>query len=199
MNYSGLPDRIGLLREWMSEAVIPAVPEATPELVSEALDFAGVLRANEAMVYSIALHFLRDRTLAEELAQDVFLQLHQNLSKFTSQAHVAHWLRKVTSHRCIDRARRRAVAKEVELETMQEPSADQELRDPLLSERLGKLVASLPEKRRLLVILRYQEDLRPEEIAKILGMPVRTVRTQLFRTLELLREKASRFLGEVKW
>jgi RNA polymerase sigma-70 factor (ECF subfamily) len=181
-----------------NEAVIRAATGATAEVNSEGLDFPGLLRANEAMVYSIAYHFLRDRALAEELSQDVFLQLHQNLSKFTSRAHVVHWLRKVTSHRCIDRARRRALVQEVDIEKLPEPSVDQKLRDPLLSDRLRKLVGSLPDKRRLLVILRYQEDMQPEEIAKVLGMPVRTVRTQLFRTLEHLREKASRYLGEVK-
>jgi DNA-directed RNA polymerase specialized sigma24 family protein len=46
----------------------------------------------------------------------------------------------------------------------------------------------------MLVILRYQEELEFEEIAKILRLPSRTVRTQLFRTISLLREKAARFL-----
>lgn len=150
------------------------------------------------MVFSIAFHFLGDRALAEELAQDVFLQLHQSMSRFTSEAHVVHWLRRVTSHRCIDRTRRRALVKEVNLEALPEPAAEQKFSDPLLSDRVRKLVGSLPQKRRLLVILRYQEDMQPEEIAKVLDMPVTTVRTQLFRTLEYLREKAAHFLGRTK-
>ncbi|MCW5981336.1 MAG: sigma-70 family RNA polymerase sigma factor [Bryobacteraceae bacterium] len=161
----------------------------------EDLDFAAIVRANQAMVYSIAFHFLRDHALAEELAQDVFLQLHQNLSRLSSGAHVVHWLRKVTSHRCIDRSRRSALVREVDLDAARLPVAEPAFSDPLLSERLQKLVASLPKEARLLVILRYQEDMQPEEIARLLEMPVTTVRTRLFRTLEHLRAKASHFLG----
>jgi RNA polymerase sigma-70 factor (ECF subfamily) len=76
-----------------------------------------------------------------------------------------------------------------------EPADQAQLADPFLSDRLRKLVASLPEKKRMLMILRYQEEMAPDEIAEVLGMPVTTVRTQLFRTLEHLRQKASQLLG----
>jgi RNA polymerase sigma-70 factor (ECF subfamily) len=62
----------------------------------------------------------------------------------------------------------------------------------MLSERLRRLVASLPEKPRAVMVLRYQEDLDPEEIAATLGMPVRTVKSHLQRSLVMLREKAGR-------
>ena len=71
------------------------------------LDFAGLVGQHQSMVFSIALHFLRDRPAAEELAQDVFLQLHHSMAELESADHVTFWLRRVTSHRCIDHARRR--------------------------------------------------------------------------------------------
>ena len=70
-------------------------------------DFAGIVRRQQGMVFSIALHFLRDRQAAEEIAQDVFLHLHQHLDSLKSPEHVTFWLRKVATHRCIDFARRR--------------------------------------------------------------------------------------------
>jgi RNA polymerase sigma-70 factor (ECF subfamily) len=63
--------------------------------------------------------------------------------------------------------------------------------DPLLEERLRRLVASLPEKPRAVIILRYGEDLDPEEIGRILAMPVNTVWSHLQRATALLREKAA--------
>jgi RNA polymerase sigma-70 factor (ECF subfamily) len=48
----------------------------------------------------------------------------------------------------------------------------------------------------MVVILRYQEDLDPTEIAKVLGMPLNTVKSHLRRSLALMREKLSRKLGE---
>jgi RNA polymerase sigma-70 factor (ECF subfamily) len=61
--------------------------------------------------------------------------------------------------------------------------------DPLLKQYIGQLVAALPEIPRLIVILRYQEDLAPAEIAEILDMPNATVKSHLQRALALLRRK----------
>src|SRR5260370_38590563 len=74
---------------------------------SEPRTFASVLRAQQTMVFSIAYHFLRDRSAAEEGSQDVFLQLHKRFDEFKSDAHVAFWLRKVASNRSCDYVRRR--------------------------------------------------------------------------------------------
>jgi RNA polymerase sigma-70 factor (ECF subfamily) len=68
----------------------------------------------------------------------------------------------------------------------------------MLAGRLQRLVASLPPKPRLLVVLRYQEEMELEEIAEALDMPLGTVKSQLQRTLATLREKAYRTLGEMK-
>jgi RNA polymerase sigma-70 factor (ECF subfamily) len=160
------------------------------------LAFAEIVSRNQAMVFSLACHFLRDRSLAEELAQEVFLNLHQNLSAIQSPAHLTFWLRRVTSHRCIDQTRRLKVRPQVSLEEVPEPVARSTENDMLLSEALRKVVGTLPEKPRMVVILRYQEDLDPTEIAKVLGMPLNTVKSHLRRSLALLREKLSRKLGE---
>ncbi len=66
------------------------------------IDFADVVRRYQSMVFSIARHYLGDPSAAEELAQDVFLQLHASLPSLESEEHVKFWLRKVTAHRCID-------------------------------------------------------------------------------------------------
>jgi RNA polymerase sigma-70 factor (ECF subfamily) len=159
------------------------------------LDFASLVRQHQAMVFSIAWHMLRDRAVAEELAQDVFLSLHQHMAELESPEHVQFWLRRVTSNRALDVARRRLRRPMVSLENAPEPVALTPTGDPLLGTALKKLVAALPEKSRAIVVLRYQEDLDPAEIAKVLGIPVGTVKSQLQRALALLREKLSRVVG----
>jgi RNA polymerase sigma-70 factor (ECF subfamily) len=159
-------------------------------------DFAEIVRRHQAMVYSIALHFLADGPAAEELAQDVFLQLHANLGSLKSEDHVKFWLRKVTGHRCIDHKRRRELP-QVALDDAPECVVPAKAEDPFLARRLRQLVASLPEKPRLILILRYQEDMATEEIANVLAMPVATVKSNLQRSLATLREKVTRALGEV--
>jgi RNA polymerase sigma-70 factor, ECF subfamily len=151
--------------------------------------FAEAVELHKSMVFSIAWHFLRDQALAEELAQDVFLQLHRSWASMKSGEHIVFWLRKVTSNRCIDVVRRRKLRHETSLEEAAEPTSLERIQDPLLSAYLERMVASLPEKQRILVVLRYQEGMEPEEIAKALGMNVSTVKTQVSRALELLRAK----------
>ena len=160
-------------------------------------DFAQLVQRHQSMVFSIALHFLADRQAAEELAQDVFLQLHANLAALKSEDHVTFWLRKVTSHRCIDYKRRRQLP-QISIEDAPEPEAPARSTDLFLARRLRQLVASLPESPRLVMILRYQEDMGAEDIAQALAMPLATVKSHLQRSLALLREKVTRAIGEVK-
>jgi RNA polymerase sigma-70 factor (ECF subfamily) len=151
---------------------------------------------HQSMVFSIALRILGDRFVAEEIAQDVFLELHAKLDELETGDHVVHWLRRATVHRSIDRIRQRDRRPEVVTDPGELPelAADAEPGDPLLSRQIRQLVASLPATPRAVIALRYQEDMTPEEIAVALSMPVATVKSHLRRTLQLLREKMTRVL-----
>ena len=65
-------------------------------------DFGELMREHRKMVFSVAYHFLHDRELAEEVGQEVFLSLHQNLRRIQSPEHATFWLRKVAVQRSID-------------------------------------------------------------------------------------------------
>jgi RNA polymerase sigma-70 factor, ECF subfamily len=152
-----------------------------------------LLEKHQAMVFSIALRITGNRELAEEVAQDVFLKLHDCMTSVHSEEHAVFWLRKVAAHRAIDAARRssrmpESVADVADLPGENNPS------DPLLAQHLQHVVAGLPEKIRAVIVLRYQEDLMPEEIAQALSMPVATVKSNLQRGLEILRRKTERVL-----
>jgi len=174
---------------------ISAAQKGIPDVRSDvAPPFADVVEIHKAMVFSIAWHFLRDRALSEELAQDVFLELHRHWAAMKSPEHIVFWLRKVTCNRCIDVVRRRKLRRETSLEESPEPAMLERVQDPLLSAYLQRMVASLPERQRLLVVLRYQEGMEPEEIARMLNINSSTVKTQISRALELLRAKTAQRL-----
>ncbi len=154
-----------------------------------AVDFNRVVAENQSLVFSLALRFLRDRAGAEELAQDVFLQLYRKLGEIQTPAHATWWLRRAISHRCIDEARKRRLRPRIGLEAVPEPFADSRNADPLLNERLRRLVEELPAHARIVMLLRYQEDLDPTEIAEMLDMPISTVKSHLHRSLAALRSK----------
>lgn len=170
----------------------------TPAEAEPLPSFAETIETHKAMVYSIGWHFLRDRLAAEELAQEVFLQLHRNWRGMKSPDHIIFWLRKVASHRAIDYARKMKRREHMSLEETAEPTALERVHDTFLSSYLERIVASLPEKQRSVVVLRYQEDMEVEEIAKTLGIKPATVKTQLARALDLLRAKTDGRLGNDK-
>ena len=107
-------------------------------------DFRQAIETHKSMVYSILWHFLRDRTSAEEIAQDVFLELHKTWKAIQSPAHLVSWLRRVTSHRAIDELRKRKTRPEVALEESNEPTVLERVQDSFLSGYLERMVASLP-------------------------------------------------------
>lgn len=148
--------------------------------------FAQIIEQHEAMVYSLAWNFFGDRGRAEEVAQDVFLQLYRNLRTIESDAHLLFWLRQVTTRRCIDLTRR-TKHKAVSLDDAGELPAQTKASDPLLDRRLKRLVEELPDAQRAVITLRYQEDLDPAEICRIVGMPVNTVKSHLHRALLSMR------------
>src|SRR5438128_11842607 len=63
-------------------------------------DFAEIVRAHQGMIFSLAYHFLRDRGLAEEMAQEVFLELHRHLDSIESAAHLVVWMRMESGRVC---------------------------------------------------------------------------------------------------
>jgi RNA polymerase sigma-70 factor (ECF subfamily) len=157
------------------------------------------MREHQSMVFSIAQRIVHDPSLAEEIAQDVFLDLYGRLTSFSSREQVLHWLRRVTVHRSIDQSRRRPRRPEDHAAVsfaepgVAEPGAaaleDTRETEPWLPERLRQMIVSLPIVPRTVVVLRYQEGLGPEEIAAVLEMPVSTVRSDLRRALTVLRGK----------
>jgi RNA polymerase sigma-70 factor (ECF subfamily) len=159
--------------------------------------FRSLMLEHQSMVFSIALRILGDRSAAEETAQDVFIALHAKLGELATDPHVLHWLRRVTVHRSIDLVRQRKRRPEIAMdwnELPELPDLSDASADPLLSRKLQQLVGSLPEVPRTILVLRYQEDMSPDEISELLEMPVATVKSHLQRTLRLLREKSARAL-----
>jgi RNA polymerase sigma-70 factor (ECF subfamily) len=155
-------------------------------------EFADIVRRHQAMVFSIAYHMVRDGAAAEDIAQDVFLQLHQHLAAIESESHMVSWLRRVACQRSIDQCRKRKLRAHPALELVPEPAAARDTADPMLAALLGRMVGSLPPKARAVVVLRYQEDMDPSDIAAMLDVPIATVKSQLHRSLAILRARLER-------
>jgi RNA polymerase sigma-70 factor (ECF subfamily) len=161
-------------------------------------DFEQLVEEHQSMVFSLALRMTGDRGLAEEIAQDVFLELDRNLGKIKTPEHALFWLRRVAMSRSSDALRRRRVRGMdlwVEINEARTSAADEPSSSPL-GARMEYLLTTLPPAQRAAIVLRYQEDMPPEEIAATLDAPVATVKSHLQRGLKLLRAKATNHLRE---
>ncbi len=163
-------------------------------------DFEQLVDEHQSMVFSLALRMTGDRGLAEEIAQDVFLEMDRNLGKLKGPEHALFWLRRVAISRSADALRRkrvRGIDLWVEIDEAHGATGPQivETATPL-GARLEQLLTTLPEAHRAALILRYGEDMLPEEIARALDTPVATIKSHLQRGLKLLRAKATSNLRE---
>jgi RNA polymerase sigma-70 factor, ECF subfamily len=151
--------------------------------------------ACQARVYTSALRLTGQRADAEELAQDVFVQLHASLGQIVDASHLTKWLLIAIYHRSIDRIRQRdRQGHKVPLEALDdapEGQVPESGADPLAQSRLYQLLLQLQPDARAVVLLRFQDDLDPADIAALLEMPLNTVKSHLRRSLQWLREQCA--------
>src|SRR5258708_19500987 len=102
-------------------------------MIADGPAFAALVKEHQAMVYSIAWNYLRNTALAEEVAQEAFLELHRRLPQIESRAHAKHFLRKVSAHRSMDEGRRRQSRPQLGLDQVPHPPPPPKTRDPILA------------------------------------------------------------------
>lgn len=164
----------------------------------DADEFRKLVETHQRMVFSIALRITGEPQTAEEVAQDTFLDLFRTADKLTSGKHVLFWLRRVAVHRATDALRRKSRRPESYAEKWVSEKHDVAVipgdasgLDGITEAKVNDLLAALPESHRVAIVLRYQEDMTPDEIAHLLNQPVATVKSHLQRGLQMLRRKAA--------
>ncbi|MGA2777212.1 MAG: RNA polymerase sigma factor [Steroidobacteraceae bacterium] len=146
-----------------------------------------LILAHQRSVYSLALRMLGARDLAEDLTQEVFMQMSESLHGIESNEHLEFWLRKVATNRAIDQLRRRSRFEMTPIDDHEPMFGPVDHGDPLFQRHLEMHLAQLSPAARAVLLLRYQEDLDPTEIARTLEIPVNTVKSHLTRSLDAMR------------
>ncbi|MFP3939696.1 MAG: RNA polymerase sigma factor [Thermoanaerobaculia bacterium] len=160
--------------------------------------FEEVYRTHAHLVYNLALRLAGDPDRAADLAQEVFLRIHRHLGTFRGRSSLETWIYRVTVNHCRSRlARRRPPSRPLTLDEGQEdrvahladPSRGPEER--ALAGDAARLVTAaltrLPVKLREAVVLRDLEGLPYDDIARVLGVRIGTVRSRIARGRERLR------------
>ena len=136
---------------------------------------------------------------ARDLCQEAFLRAYRGLRTFKKDARFSSWLYQIALNVCRDRLRRRRGRTLVSLDELDESGQEAavlpgpspldlaEARD--ISDRVARAVASLPDDQREVIVLKEYQGLTFAEIADVLGVPLSTVKTRLYRGLVQLRQR----------
>lgn len=136
------------------------------------------------MVYRVAYNSLVSPHDADDVTQEVFLRLLRSKTEFESGEHVKHWLLRVTINECRRLTRSPWRRHTVPLDSFE---GTLQLETPEQSD-LFRQVMALPKKYRVPLYLFYYEELSTEEIARIINRSPSTVRTQLYRARQQLKD-----------
>ena len=157
--------------------------------------FADLVEAHQQFVYNLALRSLSDPQEAQDIAQEAFVRAWQGLPRFRGQSQFRTWLYRIVTNLCYNRLPRLrseldALGEDQVLNIPAESQPDplSRLEDAEQLHFLHQQIEALPESQRLLVSLRFQQDLSYAEIAEVVSMPIGTVKTGLFRARERLRQ-----------
>jgi RNA polymerase sigma-70 factor (ECF subfamily) len=166
--------------------------------------FRELIRRYERPVFSLIFRMVRDRELAEDLAQDTFIKVLNHIDRYRPEFKLSSWLFKIANNVAIDHLRRRTLdtvsmdgaphaqsAQAIEATTI-DVAADQESAlDELEAREMGsaieRAIAGLRPEYRSCIMLRHVEGRSYEEIAATLDLPLGTVKTYIHRARHELR------------
>jgi RNA polymerase sigma-70 factor, ECF subfamily len=161
--------------------------------------FDSVFRANYARLVRMAESIVRERASAEEIAQEVMLELWRRKESLHLEQSFAAYLIRATRNRALNHVRHeRVVARELAAATLQEresPAADAEMLGVELAGVVREAIDALPELTREIFQLSRVQGLRYVEIGGVLGISVKTVEKRMGQALAALRDRLDPWLN----
>src|SRR5262245_49083276 len=159
-------------------------------LAGDASAFDEMMIRHQRRIYRVCYRFVNNREDAMDLAQDVFIKAFEHLESFRRDSSLKTWLCQIAMNHCINHVRKHSQDfVEVKEDTGSEwPSVQLQLEDREEREQFRRLLKQLPPKRKAILELRINEQLSYEEIAKISGRSVSTIKASVFFALEKLRK-----------
>lgn len=210
--------------EWTDSSPLPACPNQEASAFTDDSEnvrlmmrvkegdvhaFERLVELHQNTVIGTATRMLGNTDDAHDIAQQVFIRVWKSAPRYEPTAKFTTWLFTILRNLVFNETRRRTRRREIPLETDENddhsprqytditaPAADQLTQHEELENALDKAIAALPEKQRLAVLLRRQEELPYEQICEILKMSLPAVKSLLFRARTELRKHLATYLGE---
>lgn len=197
--------------------VRPEDPDAALMLRAKAGDrdaFEALVVKYQQPVMNLAYRTLADASEAEDLTQQVFLQVYKSAHRYRVAARFSTWLFTIARNLCLNEIRRRTRHPAESLDATT-PEGDGQLLHQVedhktfsppdallqgeLEEKINQALAGLPEKQRTALLLCRQEELSYEEIAAVLGVSVSATKSLIHRARETLKQQLKPYLRSGAW
>lgn len=170
--------------------------------------FAALVDEHQRYVYNLALRVLKDENDALDLTQETFVRAWTALPNFRGQSRFRTWLYRIATNLCYNRLPnlRRSLTELGDDVLPDLPDGGAMSSNPMREVEanetrtfLQHAIDQLEANYKILIVMRYHDELSYEEIASLLNLPLGTVKTGLFRAKEKLRFALEGFYSEEKW
>jgi RNA polymerase sigma factor (sigma-70 family) len=164
-------------------------------------DFISIFNQYKLLVYNVALNYLQNTEDAEEITQDVFVQIHQSMDKFKNQSSLKTWIYRITINKCLDFIKYKNSQKrffifgrksdsEKELQNssnFEHPGIALEQKED--AKILFQIINELTENQKTAFLLSKLDGLSNPEISEIMNLSITSVESLVFRAKKALQEK----------
>lgn len=158
--------------------------------------YANIIDKYKNQLYATILRMTRNPQDAQDLVQDAFIKVYRNLDKYDANGSFSGWLYRVAINHCMDEFRKNRYST-VQVEIDETKVVNHEHPEVVFLKKekrrqLERLIATLPEDERLIILLRYVNEISYEEIGEVMDVPLSTVRNKLHRAKKKMRETVKR-------
>jgi RNA polymerase sigma-70 factor (ECF subfamily) len=169
-------------------------------------DFEDIVAENESKIFNTIYSFTGNYEDALDLTQEAFISAYRHIDKFRQESSIYTWLYRIAINLCKKHYNRKKKRDSVFTSSLDDPETLQHVGKRVSEYRsateileldeeqsmIRREIACLPEKHRVVIILKYMQDLSYEEVADVLGCGVGTVKSRLSRAKEKLKQRLER-------
>jgi RNA polymerase sigma factor (sigma-70 family) len=154
--------------------------------------YAQIINKYKNPLYATILRMTGNQQDAADLVQEAFIKIYHQLGKFDGKGSFSSWIYRVAINHCMDEFRKKRYKME-RVEIKEEDFMDSHHPEVIFLKKekhrqLEKLIAVLPEEERMILLMRYVNELSYNEIGELMSLPLSTVRNKLHRAKKKLRE-----------
>ena len=162
--------------------------------------YAHIINKYKNPLYATILRMTKKPQDTQDLVQEVFIKVYQQLGKYDRKGSFSSWMYRVAINHCMDEFRKKRYQMKI-VEINEEKVVNPNHPEVIFfkkekNRQLEWLISSLPEDERMIILLRYVNELSDSEISELIGLPLSNVRNKLHRAKKKMRETVKREGGD---